>query len=286
MTATSMQKTVAVAGGTGGLGSMISEELLKSKAFKVIILTRDASKCSSSKLKGAEFRTVDYSNEQSIKEQLKGVQVLVSALATGAVGDEQIRLAKGAKSAGVSLFLPSEFGLNTSHPEVAKMEVLAAKIRLAEHCSKIGLKTVRVMSGCFIDTFFLPWFGCDFGKGVVDVVGEGNQVASFTHRSDVARFVCQILTNDIQDPVVLLSGQCSTVNNALKSYENIKNKKLTVKHESIADTEKRIKTASDAWERGLASIKLAIEKGYGYHSKPLEPKGFKPISIEEYFRSL
>jgi len=280
---------VAVAGGTGGLGALITEELLKCKAFKVVVLSRDPSKCTSAnvlKNSGAEFRKADYSNAQSLKEQLKGVEYLISALGTGATGDEQIRLADGAKAAGVSMFFPSEYGLDTGVAENAQMEILVPKVKVAEHCSKIGLKTIRVMSSGFTDTFFLPWFGCDFSNENVQVVGDGNQITTFTHRRDVARFICQIISDNIKDAIVRISSQDLTINDALKTYERLKNKKLNIQYERVEDTEKRIKASSDPMEKGISSIKLAIAKGRGYHPNALKPNGFKPISVEEYFKGL
>lgn len=283
------KKVVAVAGGTGGLGVFVSEELLN-KRFKVIVLTRstDSKTAQDLQQKGAELRRVDYDSQSSLEAQLKGVDVLISTIATSATGEEQIRLANAAKAAKVALFLPSEFGVDTSVAEGGgSMEIVAGKVKVAQHCNQIGLKTIRVMSGCFMDTFFLPWFGVDLAGGVVQVVGDGNQVLSMTHRRDVGKFVAQIIQdNDVDQAVVHLSGQDISINDALLTYEKIKGKKLNIVYEPIAETEKRVKETSDYWAKGIASIKLVLAKGYGLHKNAIRPKGFQPITIEAYFKSL
>ncbi len=52
---------------------------------------------------------VDYSNKESIKNALTGVDVVISTVALTAL-DLQPGIAEAAKEVGVKLFVPSEFG--------------------------------------------------------------------------------------------------------------------------------------------------------------------------------
>jgi uncharacterized protein YbjT (DUF2867 family) len=52
---------------------------------------------------------VDYSNKQSVKDALAGVDVVICTISTSAIG-VQVGIAEAAKEAGIKLFVPSEFG--------------------------------------------------------------------------------------------------------------------------------------------------------------------------------
>jgi uncharacterized protein YbjT (DUF2867 family) len=94
--------TFAVAGGAGGLGALITKELLAQGA-QVAVLSRNASTAVPS---GATVKVVDYSDAASLTAALQGVQVVVSALSAGGFA-QQPALADAAKAAGVKLFVPS-----------------------------------------------------------------------------------------------------------------------------------------------------------------------------------
>lgn len=93
--------TFAVAG-VGGLGRFIAEELVN-EGVTVVALTRGGNDKIPA---GVTERAVDYANPQSIEDALKGVEVVVSALA-GPGFSVQTVLADAAKKAGAKLFVPS-----------------------------------------------------------------------------------------------------------------------------------------------------------------------------------
>ena len=113
-------KTVAVAGGTGGLGQLIVETLKQyPDKVKVVVLSRkQQSGCA----------CVCFDKEETLEAALKGVDYVVCALATMAVGDEQKKLMKAARKCNVKMFLPSEFGADTSLPEVQSVACLKPKV--------------------------------------------------------------------------------------------------------------------------------------------------------------
>ena len=55
---------------------------------------------------------VDYSNKESIKKALTGVDVVICTIPLAAL-DVQSGIAEAAKEVGVKLFVPSEFGVPT-----------------------------------------------------------------------------------------------------------------------------------------------------------------------------
>ena len=99
---------------TGNLGPVVIQSLVSS-GFNVSILTRDASKSSTS---GTKAIQTDYS-EASLLEALKDQDAVVSTI--GALGTlAQIKLIDAAIVAGVRRYIPSDFAPNT--PKLGEME--------------------------------------------------------------------------------------------------------------------------------------------------------------------
>lgn len=67
--------------------------------------------------------------------------------------DQQKILGRAAKTAGVKLFVPSEFGIDT---ESATEGVFLAKKNLSEFLKEIDLPYVKIFNGLFIDYCVTP----------------------------------------------------------------------------------------------------------------------------------
>jgi len=274
-------KTVAVAGGTGGLGKFIVEALKENSGqIKIIILSRKQQ---------PGCVCVDYNKEETLVAALKDVDYVVSALGTLATGEEQKTIMRAAKKAGVKMFFPSEFGADTSLPEIQSTSVLKPKIEAAKYAETIGLPTCRVMTGFFIDTFFLPWFGIDLENSKGNIVGDGNKPVSFTHRKDVGRLIAQLIIKNEFQPVVRTGPETKTPNEAFAIYEGIKHVKLNITRESIPEVKKKINDDSkgDVMEKAIDSLKMLIAEGYALNKQPLYNGNLpKFITVKEYFEKI
>lgn len=94
------------AGGT--VGKYIAQELVKTGKHIVTALTRSGS---TNKLPdGAIPVTVDYDNEASLVEAMKGHQILIITLAVSAPPGTQSKLIKAASKAGVPYVMPNAWG--------------------------------------------------------------------------------------------------------------------------------------------------------------------------------
>jgi uncharacterized protein YbjT (DUF2867 family) len=96
--------------------------------------------------------TVDYSNKESIKKALTGVDVVISTL-PGTALDVQPGIAEAAKEAGVKLFVPSEFGGPT---EGATEGLFGAKANIQERLKAIGIPYALFYTGPFADFIWDP----------------------------------------------------------------------------------------------------------------------------------
>jgi uncharacterized protein YbjT (DUF2867 family) len=95
---------------------------------------------------------VDYSNKESIKAALTGVDVVISTVPATAL-DLQPGIAEAAKEAGVKLFAPSEFGGPT---EGTTEGLFGAKANIHKQLKSIGIPYALFYTGAFADSLWGP----------------------------------------------------------------------------------------------------------------------------------
>jgi uncharacterized protein YbjT (DUF2867 family) len=158
----------------------------------------------------ARVISVDYSNPESIKSALSGVDVIVSTIA-GTALDVQAKIAEAAQAAGVKLFVPSEFGGVT---EGETSGLFGDKASIQDQLKVLGVPWAIFYTGPFADFVFAEYvyhgsfaeyrakpqinqsfLNLDVTTGKVSVAGDGNTQISFTSRPDIARYLAHVLTN-------------------------------------------------------------------------------------------
>ncbi len=90
---------------------------------------------------------VDYSNDESIKHALTGVDVVISTVSMAALGI-QGKIAAAAKEAGVKLFVPSEFGGITKEDSEG---IRSVKAKVQGQLKALGMPYVAFYTGPFPD---------------------------------------------------------------------------------------------------------------------------------------
>jgi uncharacterized protein YbjT (DUF2867 family) len=101
----------------------------------------------------AKVIEVDYSNDESIKHALTGVEVVISTVAIAAL-DIQGKVAVAAKNADVKLFVPSEFGFIT---EGNTKGLHGTKADFQGQLKALGLPYVAFYTGKFSDIGWSPY---------------------------------------------------------------------------------------------------------------------------------
>ncbi|KAL9051806.1 MAG: hypothetical protein Q9162_005800 [Coniocarpon cinnabarinum] len=99
---------VAIIGAGGQVGKHIAEAIMKTGKHTVTAITRTGSQ--STLPPGIKVTHVDYDNEQSLVDGLKGQQFLFISLAVTAPHDTQDKLIKAAAKAGVPWIMPNGYG--------------------------------------------------------------------------------------------------------------------------------------------------------------------------------
>ena len=103
----------------------------------------------------AKVIQVDYSNNESIKHALTGVDVAISAVGLAAL-DIQGKIAAAGKEAGVKLFVPSEFGGITIEGGTEWRLGAKAKSDLQSQLRALGVPFTAFYTGPFADFIWEP----------------------------------------------------------------------------------------------------------------------------------
>jgi len=218
--------------GAGVTGSFIVRQLSKDKAAgiinQIIVLTRQGSKTT---IDGnAKLIPVDYSDKQSIKSALSGIDVVISTISSLAIGS-QVGIAEAAKEAGVKLFIPSEFGGPT---EGVTEGLFGAKARVQDQLKSVGIPYALFYTGPHVDSLWGPFVDLDLRSGKVSVGGDGNKQISFTSRPDIARYLSYVLTHlpaeQLSNRAFKIAGDTKSFNEIFKAYEAKTGKELKVTH--------------------------------------------------------
>ncbi|KAH8108727.1 NAD-binding protein [Phellopilus nigrolimitatus] len=227
-------KNFAVAG-AGNIGKFVIEALLDKKASgavsSVSVLTRSSGGHEELVAKGAKLSAVDYASPASLAGALAGIDVLISTLGGPAIA-QQADLARAAKTAGVQLFVPSEFGTPG---------VFAVKDAFTDTLAALGLPYAVFYNGVFTDFLFSPIFGFDFKNGKASIGGSGTAPISFTHRNDIGNFVAHVLTAlpraKIEGRIFRIEGERLSFNQVVADYSARTGKPLEVTHRPRAEFE-------------------------------------------------
>lgn len=192
-------RTVAILGGTGTLGKhMVKAFLDASPKFEKIVVTTRSESSASSLPKGVEPRIVtDYNDLKQLEEALKGVDCVVSCVASDSVGT-QAAWAPALAAAGIKLFFPSEYGIteNEEEAELADNYYNASRRKFLEACKANGIPTVRFCPGWFGEYLDVPpLYTVDIEKGTVEINGDGNAAVTWTYQEDVAAGVANLVSD-------------------------------------------------------------------------------------------
>ncbi|KAJ7747681.1 hypothetical protein DFH07DRAFT_962479 [Mycena maculata] len=201
----STYKSFAVIGaGTVGLPILST---LAAQNVSVVLLSRKGVDASKTLPAGVQVAIVDYADAAAVAavfEKYK-VDVVISTVASDAVPAQTV-LVDAAKSAGVKLFVPSEFGMTS------EAQPHDPKFKVAEHIRNVGLPYALFFNGAF--TEFIPHI-FPVSDGKITIVGSGEVPISVTSLGDVAGFVAYVLTTlppaELENRIFRLQGDRATL---------------------------------------------------------------------------
>jgi len=229
-------KTVAVAG-AGHVGSAVVTALLaKGTHVRVLVRPGSEAKYDALKAKGAQIRVVP--TNEDLEAAVTGCYAVVSTVAGGkeTFVDYQIALFKACKAAGVKRFFGSDFGVNVFNVEYAVSPTLAGKAFLRKQFLELRgdspIEIVTVINGIFANPYnmeFCQWV--DWPTMTVNMWGKGHTPIDMVTFQDLGRIVAEAAIDDAPlDGIVGVSADRVTVEQVLKTYEEVTGKKFTWVH--------------------------------------------------------
>ncbi|KAK8091382.1 phosphoserine aminotransferase [Apiospora kogelbergensis] len=246
---------VAVAGGLGDLGGLITNSLLETGKHEVYVLSRKAAENDPgriSPLTGERYFPVaqtDYSSVDRLSELLTElkVEVIICAMTmdSDSVSDAQVQLIRAAERCPcVRRFVPSEFNVEYEAgddvlPYPMKHFHVAARRELEKTQT---LEYAYIYPGMFMDYFGQPrvpsvlrrlCFFVDPAHGQAVLPGDGEAKMSMTFTTDCARYLALALDLETWPRVLSTVTSTVTLNELVRLVEKSLGRTLQVRHQPV-----------------------------------------------------
>ncbi|KAF5646380.1 2'-hydroxyisoflavone reductase [Fusarium sp. NRRL 52700] len=242
---------VAVIGASGNVGKSAVKALLQ-EGFQVTGLTRESS--NSTPPEGISTIKTDYS-EESLAEALKGHDAVVSTLsgiAPGQILPLQKIMVDAAVKAGVRVFVPSEYGVDTASPEAPKViPFVQDKVDTLDYIkAKSGkLSWIAIVSGAMFDWGLnIPGLGgFNVAAHTVTLYDGGDIAYEATNLDQVGRAIAKSLKNleITRNQYVYINSFTVTQKDVLRALEKATGDKFQVSHGTV----------NELWESGAEQVR-------------------------------
>ncbi|KAK3641320.1 hypothetical protein LTR56_011348 [Elasticomyces elasticus] len=231
---------VVVLGSTGHVGIPTVIALSNHPArFTVTAVTRDKSQASFP----PNVRVVESDlSRRSLLSLFQDQDAVVSCLATSMV-DQQKDIVDIAVECGIARLIPSEYGLDSTHPNAAKfVPITKTKIENLDYIRQFEhrLSWTTLVTGSFFDRQFGDpgWFGWNMAEHQATVFDGGDVEFETTNLSQIGAAIAAILSpehlDDTANQVVFVNSFTTTQNKVVAALEKITGRKMTIEHETTA----------------------------------------------------
>jgi hypothetical protein len=229
----------------------IAEGLVTADGFgakKAVV--RDVSSDKAQKLQDMGWTLIqmtDLNNATALEAALKNAKVVVSTLGGNDMLVMETNIILAAKKTGVSLFIPSQFGVDYRRWGT-KFPFLAGKKQVLETAEREGLPTLSVFVGYFSDWIF--GFFTDLENATVTWVGDGNDKITWTRRSDIGYVLAKALVDPklARGGTFMMQGDFQSFNDASKMLGDALGKTFTVNY---MDPQEAKKQEDELLKKGL-----------------------------------
>ncbi|KEF51153.1 uncharacterized protein A1O9_12767 [Exophiala aquamarina CBS 119918] len=258
-------RNVVVVGASGAIGRPIVNALMEG-GFVVTALTRESSKTTFPQ--GVRAINTDYGSS-SLAEVFKEQDAVVSTL--GFTGlQSQISLIDAAIAAGVKVFLPSEFGLDTASPNaIQTIPGIKVKIDTVEYLKSVQDKIswTAVVTGALFDWGFdYPGVGGWNVPARTAVIWDGGNIPfEATNLTQTGKAIVAILKNpeSSKNRPIYINSFTTTQNDVLRTLEKAVGEKFRVTNASVEETWKAgMEKAARGGEGQRDGVIATIHAGY------------------------
>ena len=241
-----MHRKILLVGATGQLGSRVGHYLAVERDADLRLLVHPGRLTNSDKTDaiaalragGASIHEGDLSDHDSLLRATEGVEVVISAVQGGpeVIIEGQAALAEAAKSNGVDRIFPSDFAVDLFKAPEGEHPLLGMRRTADEQIAAMGIETVHVLNGTFMDILLLPFFQVyDEANGTIRTgateMSRSTAPASRTRRRYTARAA---LDPDLPPGKFAIAGQSLTFAGVARDLEQVTGKPL--KRERLGST--------------------------------------------------
>ncbi|KAM0276601.1 hypothetical protein ACHAQH_006558 [Verticillium albo-atrum] len=238
---------IAVAGGTGNVGSTIVEALVATGKHEVKILGRKSNPELEQEL-GAVIIPVDYTDVAATTKALEdnNVNTVVSAInmiPNAGVPPEEYLIQAADASKTTKRIITSGWGIPHSPEQIKDFASVEPKLNARKALQNTkDLEYTVVHNGFFLDYWTVKPSKMAPMTMIVDIhnktaalPGDGNTPVAFTHTSDVAKFVAALVEADKWEPDSTIVGDKVSWNEFVKLAEAAQGTEFNVTYDSIED---------------------------------------------------
>lgn len=240
-------QNIAIAGASGNVGRIVVDALIEAK-YNVTVLTRAGSSSTLSFHSALTVKSVDYTSKESLVTALKGQQGLLSLL-NGPPTELQPDLVDAALEAGVTRFIPSEFGSDTLDARIAAIPLFGGKIKTLQHLKHKAAEIpsfsyTALITGPFIDYCLENPLIADPKHRTALIVDGGGNAFSSTPIPEVAKAIVGVFNNleGTKNQVIYIESLRVSQNQIIKIGQKLTGTKWTLEHATSKDLE------AAAWE--------------------------------------
>ncbi|KAK1722760.1 hypothetical protein CaCOL14_010380 [Colletotrichum acutatum] len=188
---------VAHIGAAGSLGAAVLKELVDA-GLEVTVLSRTTGKLPTDLSSKVKEVAVDFTSKTAIADALKGQEAVVSTIGSAGLSLQETVI-EAAIDAGVTRFIPSEFGSDLQNPLARALPVFVDKVKiedlLEKRASETGLSYTFIYNNLFLDWGLNVGFIADVAGKKATIYNGGSFPISVTRLSTVGKAVVAVLGN-------------------------------------------------------------------------------------------
>lgn len=259
---------VAIIGAAGRVGGAFTKALLATGKHTVTVITRQDS--SSTPPDGVQVSKVDYDNQQSLIDALKGQEVLIITLAVTAPLDTQSKVISAAAKAGVPYIFHNTYGSDILKEEISREYIIGfAEQKVRKQIEDEGVSKWIGFCCSFWYEWSLPLgkdtFGFDIKNREVVFIDDGETVFDTSTWPQCGRAMAALLSLPISGDGITFDSFANNVvyiNSFRLTQKQILASILRVTGDKQEDWKITHEPARERWEAGKAQMETGDRAGF------------------------
>ena len=228
---------VSVAGASGNLGSRIVASL-QARGASVVAIVRTGKTSSTTFSPTVKVVEADYASVSSLREAVRGSQVVVSALQglRPVIVETQSRLLEAAVEESVPRFIPSDYAIDFTTFGPGRNRNLELRREFWQQIDEQpNIRATSILPGAFAFTLTMPWF-VDVAQAKVLYWGDDADVAiDYSSLDNVADYTALAALDDDAPRYLRVASTTQTPTTLAVALSRLTGRQFTTKREGSLD---------------------------------------------------